>query len=209
MEWPAGLKARPLGPWLYPVTARRQRSQFSAPLRSTAELLTRELRELQARDVVLRLDVAEWEIRRDGAPYTRANPSTPAIVLQFDTPTGPLAFPCDRFTTWQDNLRAVSLSLEALRRVDRYGVTMQAEQYAGFRAIEAPRAEPFTSRTGAREFLRSLVGDLLDPFTAGGATDEQLARAAMRATHPDTGGNAAEFARVTEAADYLKRNPAP
>lgn len=205
MDWPAGLKARPLGAWTWPVTARRRVSPFTASLSSTAAALRVELRHLQARDTVLRLDVPESGIRLDGAPYARATPGIPAIVLQFDTPTGPLAFPCDRFTTWQDNLRAVTLSLEALRRVDRYGVTMHAEQYAGFRAIEAPRsAAAFGSSREAVDYLASAAG-----VSSLGLTVRELERRAMRATHPDTGGDPEQFARVRAALDYLTEHGTP
>jgi len=205
MEWPAGLKARPLGAWPYPVTRRRGRSQFSATLSATSATLAVELRHLQARDTILRLDVDESEIRLDGAPYARAAPSTPAIIVQFDTPTGPLAFPCDRFVSWQENLRAVALSLEALRRVDRYGVTMRAEQYAGFRALEAAPGDAFASRADARGYLAGVGG----MQNSSPHTDEVLGRYAMRTAHPDTGGDADVFDRVQAAIDYLKRNPTP
>lgn len=42
---------------------------------------------------------------------------------------GHLSYPCDTFTTLQDNLRVIALALEALRMVDRYGVTRRGEQY--------------------------------------------------------------------------------
>lgn len=208
MDWPAGLKARPLGAWQWPVTARRKPSQFSAPMRNTASLLATELRHLQARDTILRLDIREGDIRQDGAPYARAVTGSPAVVVQFDTPTGPLAFPCDRFTTWQDNLRAVALALEALRRVDRYGVTARAEQYTGFRAIEAAPSAAFGSRQLARAYLWRAAG-LKGAFGLDEASDEKLGRLAQGATHPDRGGDAVEFARVRSAIDYLKSNPAP
>ncbi len=46
-------------------------------------------------------------------------------------------FPCDRFKHWDDNLRAISLTLERMRAVDRYGVTLNKQQYAGFKALPA------------------------------------------------------------------------
>jgi hypothetical protein len=46
-------------------------------------------------------------------------------------------FAVDKFATWQDNLRAIALGLEALRKVDRYGITKNSEQYTGWKQLEA------------------------------------------------------------------------
>ena len=57
--------------------------------------------------------------------------------VAFDTKGGPLLFVCGRFTTWQDNLRAIAKTMEALRAVKRWGATQSDEQYTGFRALPA------------------------------------------------------------------------
>src|SRR6266511_2967713 len=103
-------------------TRRRQRSQFSAKWSQTMELLDRELFHVRARNVVMQLDCDEREIRRDGIPRADARTRGPGVILSFDSPKGSLSFPCDRYTDWQDNVRAIALSLEALRSVDRHGV---------------------------------------------------------------------------------------
>ena len=40
--------------------------------------------------------------------------------------------PAMLFTTWEDNLRAITLSMESLRRVERYGVFKYDESSAAF-----------------------------------------------------------------------------
>lgn len=44
-------------------------------------------------------------------------------------------FACDRFLRWEDNLRAITKTLDALRAVDRYDVVQGGEQYAGFKQL--------------------------------------------------------------------------
>lgn len=51
-----------------------------------------------------------------------------------------LRLPCDTFSYWKDNVRAVALALEALRKIDRYGVRT-GSQYAGFKALPADDVE--------------------------------------------------------------------
>lgn len=46
-------------------------------------------------------------------------------------------FAVDTYTTWQDNLRAIALGLEALRKVERYGITRGTEQYTGWKMLTA------------------------------------------------------------------------
>jgi hypothetical protein len=48
-------------------------------------------------------------------------------------------FAVDVFPTWQANLRAITLGLEALRRVQRYGIVKEDEQYTGFKALTSGR----------------------------------------------------------------------
>lgn len=122
------------------------------------------------------------------------------MILSISTSVGPLRYPCDRFATWQDNLRAIALSLEALRKVDRYGVTTAGEQYRGFLAIESR-----TSMTpaAARRYLFRLV-----PSAGPGITDAELIRAAKRAAHPDTGGDVDTWQRVVDAERAIRENAA-
>lgn len=44
---------------------------------------------------------------------------------------------CDRFLSWEDNLRAITKTLESLRAVARYEVIQDDEQYAGFKQLTA------------------------------------------------------------------------
>lgn len=44
-----------------------------------------------------------------------------------------LIYATDVCDYWQHNVRSIALGLEALRAVDRYGISRRGEQYAGFR----------------------------------------------------------------------------
>jgi hypothetical protein len=135
-----------------------------------------------------------------GFPRAGRVAAHPGIVLSFDSKHGALSYPCDTFDRWEDNLRAIALALEALRKVDRYGVTAHGEQYRGFMAIEATAAPAeFASADAAFAFLEALVD-------GWARRDEpaRLLRGAMRLTHPDHGGRAADFQRVSLAEAKLR-----
>lgn len=206
-DWPDGLKVGPIREWPGEQTRERKYSPFRGqggrptPLRTTLDDLDRELFQLGARDVELLVAVSPEKFRLDGKPRAGATATHPGIILSFEIPeVGKVSYPCDTFTTWEDNLRAVTLALEALRKIDRYGVTKHGQQYRGFRALEATAAPAgFSSTFEASEFLAKVAGVSLDGFTSG-----QLLRLAQRSSHPDRGGDAAIFQRVSLAEAKLR-----
>lgn len=211
---------RPLTAWTGPATppGRRIRAPFKASVSDTRSLLARELRMLNATSVVVQVRCDEGQIRNDGELYANARLSDPSTRLLFDSRHGPLAYGCDRFDRFEDNLRAIALGLEALRRVDRYRIVTEAgegAQYKGYRQITDGHAVP--ARTGSDTVLMSLVrlaeGPDLDAGTlermardlAGDRpAQRRVHRRAQRRTHPDhNGGRAHDWDEVQRIAGVL------
>lgn len=176
----------PIERWPLKATVGRKSSPFDSPWSATMDLLERELRALRARKVVLQMFITESDIRNDGWIYADARPKQPGVVLTLDSKYGPLSYPCDTFTSWQDNVRAIALALEALRKVDRYGVTKTGEQYTGWKALPPPGATT-ENRPEVIQRGRELIGKY------GSST------AALHATHPDKGGTLEDFLAVQAA----------
>jgi hypothetical protein len=179
----------------------RKHSPFAGTWSNTLKTLERELMHLRARAVVIQGYFREQDIRLDGWPRAGAAPTEPGVVLTFETPNGPLSFPCDTYLRWEHNLRAIALALAALRAVERYGVTRRQEQYRGWAKL--PPAPKRMSRADALVFLR-LHSDLADP-----ATDVNKAyRLAAGKLHPDNRetGNVHLFHLLVEARDVLQEN---
>jgi hypothetical protein len=132
------LSVRPITTWPgEPRTdAQRVRSPFDSSYSDTLVLLDRELRMLRATVTVVQLAVNEGQLRRDGKLYANTRPDHPGVILSFDTKQGHFRYTADRFTHWQDNLRAIALGLEALRKIERYGIGSGTEQYTGFLQLE-------------------------------------------------------------------------
>lgn len=178
--------------WTGPVTpdeGRRSRWTFKALWSATLDLLDREFWYLEAERLVIEADFTERDIRLDGMPRANARqPEFPGVRLAFGSKYGPLIYATDSCAFWQHNVRSIALGLEALRAVDRYGITRRAEQYQGWKAIGTGTTEP--------EMTRDQALDLINGY--GGI------KAALRATHPDHGGDPAAFARVQEARRILE-----
>lgn len=206
--WPDGMTVAPIREWPGTLTARRQRSNFSASWSATLSLLNSELRHLGARDRELLVAIRPEDFRLDGKPRANAKQQHPGVILSFAAKVGHLSYAVDTFDRWQDNVRGIAKSLEALRLVDRYGTTKHGEQYRGFLAIEATAAPAgFATADAALDFLQSIVGDQW----RGGAIPRErssavarVIRGAQRRTHPDTGGDAATFQRVSLAEAKLR-----
>lgn len=173
---------RPLHGWDGEPTPdhRRRASIFGrATYAGTVEKLTHEVLMLGSSHVVIQLDIDEEDIRRDGMPRARAVARTPGVAVSFESTYGPLRYATDLFDHWHHNLRAIALGLESLRRVDRYGITHRGEQYAGWRQIESGADNEATVERG-----RALIRE------AGSIAE------ALKATHPDRGGNPVDLRSV-------------
>ncbi|MEE9471787.1 MAG: molecular chaperone DnaJ [Gemmatimonadota bacterium] len=203
---------RPIEEWPGEETRNRQRSRFKASWSSTVDLLSREVGKIikPHERPVLEVALRERDLRLDGFPRADARPQHPGVILSFESRFGPLRYPCDTFNDWQDNVRAIALALEALRAVDRYGVTRRGEQYTGWRRL-APAAGKLTKEDAARVIARtaSLDGDWPALIVRSRSDFRSAYRIAVRYSHPDQGGTLEGFQRLQEAKDLLEEHHGP
>jgi hypothetical protein len=193
------VKIRAIDSWPDPPTPNRRRAPFKASESATMALLERELRMIGAKYGVLELVLDSGGIRLDGQLKARANPTHPGVILNLETRHGPLRYACDTFSHYTDNIRAVALTLEALRKVDRYGSAKRGEQYRGWAQLP-PGDQPATlSHTDAERIIREAAGEAYQHAPLGRAI-----RAAIRNTHPDTGGDAQHHRDVIAARDAIE-----
>lgn len=193
---------RPLTTWPGAQTASRKASPFRAKYEDTLKLLDTELRKLGANSIVLQCAVDAEDVRLDGQLRASARPRHPGVILSFHSRVGPLSYPCDSFRDWQDNLRAIALALEALRQVERYGVTKRNEQYRGWTQLPSPNSPAATIPLQEAGRTINNAAGATGKITAGNVR-ERIAEAIKRA-HPDHGGKAIWLAQVLAAAKVLK-----
>lgn len=203
------LRVETIRQWPGPETVMRRDSPFKATYSATLELLDREIENVDGKAVVIQMRLDGSGIRLDGGLRASARPDMPGVILTFTTPRlGKVRFMCDRFYDWQHNLRAIALGMEALRKIDRYGITSDGQQYEGFKALSAAEgATGFSSVEDAAVFIAETAGApesavsamLDDPDYAA-----MLYRRAAKAAHPDTGGDEATMARLTVARAMLE-----
>lgn len=203
---------RPLGQWTDPVTVfRKPSSVFRASWDDTLTLLRDEAEHLDAVfPIVIQVDITELGLRQDGMLRTRARVGSPGVVVSFRSKHGPLRYATDAYEQsyvsslpgWQANVRAIALSLTALRAVDRYGVTKTGQQYAGWRAIEAGNGAAFGSADAALRWMREQLPDSVTTGLGNGAATSMY-RALAKRLHPDAGGDPGEWQRLDAARRIL------
>lgn len=178
------VRFRPLDHWPYPDTPSRRLSPFKAGWDKTLGLLKHEIRLLGGDNIVIGALFREVDLRVDGFPRSGARmPPHPGIEISFDSRHGRLVYASDACRHWEDNVRSIALGLEALRAVDRHGISRQGQQYAGWKQLES--GGPSIDR--GRDLIRQ----------------HGSVRAALMATHPDQGGNPRDFADVQAARELI------
>lgn len=168
---------RPLATWPYPPAKRTVRvTPFRSDWRRTLVLLEEELERAGASDVIIGLVMDASAVNLAGQIKPEAVVRHKGVELSFQPRQGDrLTFHAEAHPTWKANLHAIALGLEALRAIDRFGITSSGEQYAGFALLPANVAAERGSQ------LVQVHGGLPE---------------ALRATHPDHGGAAADFQAV-------------
>jgi hypothetical protein len=219
------LVARPIDAWPGELTTRRKEAQFTASWSQTVELLERDAKQLGADEVIVQLAVNERDLRNDGWIRASARPEHPGVIVSLDSRHGPLRYSTDLFDGasysirmgspgnfswrteyvpgWQCNLRAVALGLEALRKVDRYGIGRGGEQYRGWQAL--PPGTPMPPAKMTADEAARLLAEYAGGYRPGDVLEDPTGawRTAARIAHPDAGGDPDLFRRLTEARDLL------
>jgi hypothetical protein len=181
---------RPLGAWDRPATeSRKSAGTFRIGWFDALEELRTEVAALGGSLVVVRIDAADADIRRDGMLRSRAKVGFPGVKLSFESKHGPLTYATDVYEklysgdleSWQANVRAITLGLRALRAVDRYGITRTGEQYRGWTQIGAKAAEDgMTTDEAVRviadagRFRPEFVRVFADALVSAGAGRERI-----------------------------------
>jgi hypothetical protein len=187
----------PLKRWIGQRTPsyQQKRSPFRVGHLRMLDDLEVELRRISAKEICVEIDMESRDIRNDGWPRSNARAKTSAIILSFRVKDKSIAMPCDRFDSWEDNLRAIGKTLEALRAADRYGVTKGGEQYSGWSQLPPP-----SSQSTCEVELAKLAGVTVDELRR----DPRAAyRKAVMIHHPDRGGDSQRFQQAHSCAVAL------
>jgi hypothetical protein len=147
-----------------------------------------ELDRLGATNIVVSSDM---RVRLDGRPYAdQKKLEEPGVAVYFTLNGRQQCIPCDKWDSVKDNVRAIGLTVEALRGLDRWGAKEMVDAaFSGFTALPAGGAS-------ASENWWDVLG--VDPD----ATRDKVRSAYLKLAqemHPDTGGSEAAMLRLNKA----------
>ena len=188
LEWPLGWKRTPPHQRLNAPFSTKRTTDKRLSVTLATERLESQVELLGAVNPVLSTNVS---LRLDGRPRSDENPSDPGAAIYFSFRGKATVLATDRFTRVADNIAAIAGHIEALRRVERYGVGTIEQALAGYKALPADTAANW----------RAVFGFPAD----SSPTLEQLDAAykqTARQRHPDLGGTDIEMAHVNRARDY-------
>lgn len=179
LDWPAG----------WPRSGRRRHATFKVDYSKMLRELDAEIHKLGGTNAIVS---SNRELRLDGMPrQDKGEPLDPGVALYFELKGRQKVFACDTYTTVRDNLRAISLTLESLRAISRYGATTMLERaMSSFDALPPPRThwDVLGIRRGAN------VHDI-----------ERAWRERAKTEHPDAGGSTTRMAELNSAKDAAIR----
>ncbi len=156
--------------------------------------LLAELRRLGAQKIILSTNVP---VRGDGLPYANARePDDPGVAVYFDYKKKPMCFACDKYVVVRQNLRAIALTIEAIRGIERWGSSdMMERAFKGFTALPEQNPQTWRDTLGFSPGTKVTVDEVEAAF-----------RQLVKVHHPDAGGDAELFHRLVIARDNARRD---
>lgn len=179
LQWPAA----------WPRTEIRKSAVFKVNMNKAVDDLYNELEALGADNIVVSSNL---QVRLDGRPLSKQRvQEDPGVAVYFEYEGRSQCIPCDKWTNVKDNIRAIGLTVEALRGLERWGAKeMVNAAFQGFTAL------PAQAGRGSEEWWQVL--GLAGPTKSRDDITEAYKKA-VRTAHPDGGGSDQEFQRVQEA----------
>ncbi len=178
----------------------RRKSRYEVNFAKARDDISRELKLLGAREIVISTNVA---VRKDGLPYANMpEPTDPGVAVYWveqgawntklqATEKFNRVIACDHWRTVRENMRAANLAIQAMRALKRTGATQVIEKaFTGFNALPAGN----TKRNWRAVFKwgpGSFTRDHLDTRF----------RELTHECHPDKGGSNEAMRELIEARD--------
>jgi DnaJ-domain-containing protein 1 len=184
LAWPTGWKR----------TARPVRAAFKVSMTESLNHLYRQFELMGVSNVVIS---SNMQTRLDGRPLSKqTNFDDQGVAIYFTRNGQQQCIPCDKWDKVESNIRAIGLTVEALRSLDRWGAKETVDAaFQGFTALPSGAGAISTPDRSAQTWY-----EILEVSPSAG---EEVIKAAYRAkiakAHPDRGGSEVEFKRIQSA----------
>ena len=177
LHWPEG----------WPRSKKRKRSRFDVGRGQAVQELLWEIERMGGRYPVISTNLA---VKRDGLPSgNQKEPDDPGVAVYFEAEGKQKVFACDKWSTVQDNMRAIHKTIEAIRGIERWGASEMMERaFSAFDALPPPKSWRDTfADVSTREDLKSRYHEK------------------AKKVHPDSGGSEAAMAELNAHYEEARR----
>lgn len=158
LQWPVG----------YPRCQTPTTCAFKTSLSKAANGIAAELKRFKATDVIISSNL---QYRDDGIPYarqTKLDDTGVAVYFKFNDQQRVIC--CDKWIHVEDNMHAIQLTIQAMRGMDRWGVSEILERiFTGFKALpEGDGVDPYnilkSKKTDSFEVIQTNYRKLVKQF---------------------------------------------
>jgi hypothetical protein len=199
LAWPSGWRRTP-------SAARRDGSfRESVDARGNDGAITKRERAVGMPTAVARLESQLEKLGADGptlstniklnlrgVPYADQRPVDPGAAVYFRFKARATVLACDSYRTVAANIAALAAHIDALRRIERYGVGTIEQALAGYKALPADTAANWRAVFGFSAEARPSIGELDSAF-----------KRMAREKHPDReGGSENDMLHLNRAREY-------
>ncbi len=193
LQWPIGYKR----------TRTRITSRFKTTMNAAQQSLRLEIDRMGGNSLIISTNLP---IRKDGMLYSEwmsRKIDDPGVAIYFKYNGKLISMCCDQYLTVWENIYALSKGIEALRGMERWGVSDFIERaFTGFTALPSSIITPYIKKWwivfGFDAIPKNMTLEKLN----------ECYRTLAKAKHPDSGGSTEAFQELqqafNEATDYLK-----
>lgn len=180
LQWPQG--------WPITPTYQRGTPKFRTTIESALRELQTEVKMLGGTDLVL------------SSNYTLgvSNPKEPGVVAYFIYNKNRVAIPCDRWLRIENNVKAIALTINAMRGMERWGAKHMIEaMFTGFKQLPPSSKRDWWVVLG---FGRPTGR----PDASSDSAISDRYRSLAQQKHPDRGGSNADMVELNAAYEDAK-----
>lgn len=179
-------------PLCWPDGVRRSQSRIRSAFKANGKTVYRvrtklreEVKRMNGKDLIISTN---QRTKNDGEPVANAKePEDTGVAVYFDLGYRTVCLACDRWYKLWENLYSIAMTIEAMRAVDRWGVSdLLDRMFTGFTALTDDAGKGWAA-------ILQVSGD---------ATEGEIKsayRERMKEAHPDAGGSTEKAAEINAA----------
>jgi hypothetical protein len=135
LSWPAG----------FPRSVKKINSQFTCTTAQARDGILRQVNLMKGSNVIISTNIP---VKRDGHLYATGKPvdNDYGVAVYFTWKNDQVVLACDQYNSIWENLRAIQNSIEAMRKLEKWGCSdILSRAFSGFKTLSEAKTDHWTS----------------------------------------------------------------